>query len=83
MQNILAINEGLYVSAQSIYLMNKLQHMPGMGLGRSDRKGVTALVDVPHNPHTFGLGNTPTKEDWVRKRKEMARAEAKQIDKTL
>lgn len=26
MQNILAIDESLYVSAQSVYLMNKLQH---------------------------------------------------------
>ena len=62
-QNILAIDMGLYISAQFVYLMNKLQHMPGMGLGRSGRKGVTASAEVPHNPYTFGLGYLPTKED--------------------
>ena len=62
-QDILAIDEGLYVSAQLVYLVNKLQHLPGMGLGKSSRKGVTAMAEVPHNPHTFGLGYTPTKED--------------------
>jgi len=39
-QNILAVDEGLYVSAQSVYLMNKLPHIPGMGLGKSGRKGI-------------------------------------------
>ena len=34
-QNIMAANEGIYVSAQAVYLMNKLQHIPRMGLGRS------------------------------------------------
>lgn len=78
-QTILATDEGLYVSVQSIYFMNKLQHVPGMGLGRSGWKGVIALADVPHNPHAFGLGYTPTKEDWVRKGKEMVgKAKAKQ-----
>lgn len=81
-QTILAADEGLYVSAQSIYFMNKLQHMPRMGLERSGLKGSTTLADVPHNPHAFGLGYTPTKEDWVRKGKEMAdRTRAKQIRK--
>ncbi|KAF5934572.1 hypothetical protein HYC85_030743 [Camellia sinensis] len=81
-QNIMAVNEGVYVSAQSVYLMNKLQHVPGMGLGRSGRKGIAALAEVPYNPHTFGLGFLPTKEDWVRKGKEMAgRARAKQAGK--
>ncbi|KAF5934632.1 hypothetical protein HYC85_030803 [Camellia sinensis] len=78
-QPILAADEGLYVSAQSIYFMNKLQHMTGMGLGRSGQKDVTVLADVPHNLHAFGLGYTPTKEDWVKKGKEMvSRARAKQ-----
>lgn len=79
-QDMLVVDEeGLYVSAQSVYLMNKLQHVPGMGLGRSGQKGVAALAEVPHNPYTFGLGYTPTKEDSVRKGKEMAgRAKAKQ-----
>ena len=72
-QNIMAVNEGVYVSAQSVYLMNKLQRIPGMGLGRSGRKGVAALAEVPHNPHTFGLGYMPTKEDWVRKGNVMTR----------
>ncbi|KAF5934569.1 hypothetical protein HYC85_030740 [Camellia sinensis] len=81
-QNIMAVNKGMYVSAQSVYLMNKLQHILGMGLGKSGRKGVSALAEVPHNPHTFGLGCLPTKEDWVRKGKEMAgRARAKQAGK--
>ena len=60
-QNILVVDKGLYVSAQSIYFMNKLQHMPGMGLEKSGRKGITALANMPHNPHAFGLGYTPTK----------------------
>lgn len=81
-QNILAVNEGLYVSAQSLYLMNKLQHIPGMGLGRSGRKGIAVSAKAPHNPHTFGLGYLPTKEDRVRKGKEMVgRARAKQAGK--
>ena len=81
-QNIMAVNEGVYVSAQSVYLMNKLQHIPGMGLGKSGRKGVAALAEVPHNPHTFGLGYMPTKEDRIRKGKEMAgRARAKKAGK--
>lgn len=81
-QDILAFDDGLYVSAQSVYLMNKLQHVPEMGLGRSDRKGVAVLAEVPRNPYTFGLGYTPTKEDWVRKGKEMTgRAKAKQTRK--
>lgn len=72
----------MYFSAQSVYFMNKLQHMPGMGLERSGRKGVIALADVPHNLHTFRLGYVPTKKDWVRKREEMAsRAKAKQVGK--
>ena len=62
-QNILAVNEGVYVSAQSVYLMNKLQHIPEMGLGKSGRKGVAALAEVPHNPHTFGLRYLPSKEN--------------------
>ena len=81
-QNILAINEGVYVSAQSVYLMNKPQHIPGMGLGKSGRKGSAALAEVPHNPHTFGLGYLPTKEDWVRKGREIVgRARAKKVGK--
>ncbi|KAF5933032.1 hypothetical protein HYC85_029203 [Camellia sinensis] len=81
-QDMLAIDEGLYVSAQSVYLMNKLQHMPGIGLGRSGRKGVTALAEVPHNPYTFGLGYLPTKEDWARKGREITgRTKAKQAGK--
>ena len=81
-QNILAVIEGVYVSAQSIYLMNKLQHIPGMGLGKSGRKGVAALAEVPHNPHTLGSGYLSTKEDWIRKGKEMAgRARAKKAGK--
>lgn len=82
MQTILAPDESLYVSAQSIYFMNKLQHVLGMGLGKRGRKGVRALANVPHNPHAFGLSYMPTKEDCVRKGKEMAgRAKAKQIRK--
>lgn len=62
--------------------MNKLQHIPRMGLVRSGRKGITVSVEVSHNPHTFGLGYLPTKEDWVRKGKEMARrARAKKTGK--
>lgn len=62
--------------------MNKLQHIPRIGLGKSGWKGVTALAKVLHNPHAFGLGYMPTKEDWVRKEKEMAgRAKAKQSGK--
>ena len=77
-QNILAADECVYVNAQLVYLMNKLQHILGMGLGRSGRKGIAVSADMPHNPHTFGLGYLPTKEDWVRKSKEMAgRARAK------
>ena len=62
-QTILVANEGMYISAQSIYFMNKLQHIPGMGLEKSGQKGVAALAEVPHNPHVFGLGYVPTKED--------------------
>jgi len=81
-QNILVVDEGVYVSAQSVYLMNKLQHIPGIGLGRSGRKGIAVSAEVLHNPHTFGLGYLPTKEDWVRKGKEMAgRTRAKQVGK--
>lgn len=83
-QTILAADESLYISAQSIYFMNKLQHVSRMGLGRSGQKGVTASADVSHNPYAFGLGYTSTKEDWVKKREEMAgrgRARAKQIGK--
>lgn len=81
-QNILAADEGLYFSAQSVYFMNKLQHMPGMGLERSGWKGIITLADVLHNLHVFGLGYMPTKEDWARKREEMARrAKAKQAGK--
>jgi len=40
------------------------------------------LADVSHNPHAFGLGYVPTKEDWVRKGKEIrGRARAKQAGK--
>ena len=42
-QTILAADEGLYVSAQLIYFMNKLQHVSGMGLETTDRKGVTEI----------------------------------------
>lgn len=62
-QTILAVHEDMYASAQSIYFMNKLQHVLGMGLRRSGRKGVVALTDVLHNPHAFGLGYVPIKED--------------------
>ena len=34
-QNIMAVNEGMYVSAHSAYLMIKLQLIPVLGLGRS------------------------------------------------
>ncbi|KAF5933234.1 hypothetical protein HYC85_029405 [Camellia sinensis] len=68
-QNILAVNESLYVNAQSVYLMNKLQHMPKMRLGRSDQK------DVPHNPHASGLGYMPTKENWLQDSDTKERAE--------
>ena len=60
-QTILAVNEGVYVSAQSVYLMNKLQHIPGMGLGKRSRKGVAALDKVPHNRHTLGWVICPPK----------------------
>lgn len=83
-QTILAADEGMYVSSQSIYFMNKLQHVPGMELGRSGWKGVVALIDMPHNPHAFGLGCVPTKEDWVRKGEKIrgrGRARAKQVGK--
>lgn len=81
-QNILAVDEGLYVSAQSVYLMNKLQYIPGMGLGKSGLKGITSSAEVPYNPHTFGFRYLPTKEDWVRKGKEMTgRVRAKQAGK--
>ena len=53
-----------------------------MGLERSGRKGVTTLAKVPHNPHAFGLGYVPTKEDWRRKGEEMReRAKAKRAEK--
>ncbi|GMP47060.1 hypothetical protein CsSME_00014988 [Camellia sinensis var. sinensis] len=62
-QTILVEDKGMYVSAQSIYFMNKLWYILGIRLGRSERKGVVMLTGVPHNPHAFGLGYVPTKED--------------------
>ena len=53
-QNSLVVDEGLHGSAQSVYFMNKLQHIPGIGLGKSGRKGITASAEVLHIQHTFG-----------------------------
>ncbi|GMP81320.1 hypothetical protein CsSME_00036072 [Camellia sinensis var. sinensis] len=81
-QTILVEDEGIYVSAQSIYFMNKLRHILGMELKMSGIKGVAVLAEVPHNPHAFGLGYVPTKEDWRRKKEKMReRAKAKRAGK--
>ncbi|KAF5934201.1 hypothetical protein HYC85_030372 [Camellia sinensis] len=81
-QTILAVDEGVYVSAQSIYFMNKLRHVLGLGFGKSEWKGVAALAEVPHNLHTFGLGYVPTKEDWIKKGEKMkGSAKAKRVGK--
>ncbi|GMP67042.1 hypothetical protein CsSME_00027165 [Camellia sinensis var. sinensis] len=79
-QTLVAEDEGVYVSAQSIYFMSKLGHIPGMGLGQSGRKGITTASEVPHNPHAFGLGYAPMADDWKRKTEEIReRIKAKRI----
>lgn len=72
----------MYVSAQSVYFMNKLRYVLGIRLEKSGRKGVATLAEVPHNPYAFGLGYVPTREDWIRKGEEMrGRAMAKRAGK--
>lgn len=43
--------------------MSKLGHIPGMGLGQSEKKGIATVGEVPHNPHAFSLGYAPTADD--------------------
>ena len=59
----MAEDEGVYISAQSIYFMSKLGHIPGMGLGQSGRKCITTASEIPHNPHAFRLGYARTADD--------------------
>ena len=69
-QTIMAKEEGTHLSAQSVYMMNKLGYIPGSGLGRSGRQSTTEITMVMHNPHAFGLGYEPTVEDKEKKWKE-------------
>lgn len=70
-QSIMAEDDGTYISAQSIYMMNKHGHVLGARLGQSGRQGGTISKEMSHYSHAFRLGYKPTVENWQRKGDEL------------
>lgn len=70
-QTIMVEDDGNYMSAQSIYMMNKQGHVPRLGLDRSGKQENTIAKEMSPNPCAFGLGYKPTATDWQRKLEEL------------
>ncbi|KAF5932738.1 hypothetical protein HYC85_028909 [Camellia sinensis] len=55
-QNIMAVNEGMYVSAQSVYLMNKLKTYPWNGIGKERPEGRLSIGRSATQPSHLWTG---------------------------